>query len=40
MATGQLGAVLRHIRSLAADPKTSELTDGALLRSFPASTWF
>jgi RNA polymerase sigma factor (sigma-70 family) len=34
MATGQLGAVLRHIRSLATDPKTSELTDGALLRAF------
>jgi RNA polymerase sigma-70 factor (ECF subfamily) len=34
MATEQLGAVLRHIRSLAADPKTSDQTDGALLRSF------
>jgi RNA polymerase sigma factor (sigma-70 family) len=34
MATVQLGAVLRHIRDLAADPKRSEQTDGALLRAF------
>lgn len=34
MATAQLGAVLRHIRSLAADHKASEQTDGALLRAF------
>jgi RNA polymerase sigma factor (sigma-70 family) len=34
MATAQLGAVLRHIGSLAADQKTTEQTDGALLRAF------
>jgi RNA polymerase sigma factor (sigma-70 family) len=34
MATAQLGAALRHIRSLAADPTMSEQTDGALLRAF------
>src|SRR5262249_40493064 len=34
MATAQLGAVLGHIRGLAADPKISERTDGALLRTF------
>jgi RNA polymerase sigma factor (sigma-70 family) len=34
MATAQLGAVLRHIRRLAADPNSSGPTDGALLRSF------
>jgi RNA polymerase sigma factor (sigma-70 family) len=34
MATAQLGAVLRHIRGLAADPTRSERSDGALLRSF------
>jgi hypothetical protein len=34
MATAQLGAVVRHIRSLAADPTMSEQTDGALLRAF------
>jgi RNA polymerase sigma factor (sigma-70 family) len=34
MATTQLGAVLRHIRSLAADPKEAEASDGALLRAF------
>jgi RNA polymerase sigma factor (sigma-70 family) len=36
MATAQLGAVLRHIRDLAALPKRSEQTDGALLRAFLA----
>jgi RNA polymerase sigma factor (sigma-70 family) len=34
MATAQLGAVLRHIRGLAADPKVGEPSDGALLRAF------
>ena len=34
MATAQLGAGLRHIRNLAADPKMSEQTDGTLLRAF------
>jgi RNA polymerase sigma factor (sigma-70 family) len=34
MATAQLGAVLRHIRSLADDPNSDEQTDGALLRAF------
>jgi RNA polymerase sigma factor (sigma-70 family) len=34
MAAAQLGAVLQHIRTLAADPKVSEQTDGALLRAF------
>jgi RNA polymerase sigma factor (sigma-70 family) len=34
MATAQLGTVVRHIRNLAADPKMSEQTDGALLRAF------
>ncbi len=34
MATAQLGAVLRHIRGLGADPKINERTDGALLRTF------
>jgi hypothetical protein len=34
MATAHLGAVLRHIRDLAALPKGSEQTDGALLRAF------
>jgi RNA polymerase sigma factor (sigma-70 family) len=34
MATAQLGAVLRHIRDLAADPKATEQSDGALLRVF------
>jgi hypothetical protein len=37
MATAQLGAVVRHIRDLAADPKRSEQTDGALLRAFLAA---
>jgi RNA polymerase sigma factor (sigma-70 family) len=34
MAAAQLGAVLQHIRTLAADPKAREQTDGALLRAF------
>jgi|GEM_PF-6661009 len=34
MATALVGTVLRHIRSLAADCKISEQTDGALLRAF------
>jgi RNA polymerase sigma factor (sigma-70 family) len=34
MAASQLGAALRHIRSMAADPKISEQTDGALLGAF------
>jgi RNA polymerase sigma factor (sigma-70 family) len=34
MAAAQLGAVVRHIRNLAADQKESEQTDGALLRAF------
>lgn len=34
MATAQLGAVLRHIRDLAADQTMSEQSDGALLRAF------
>src|SRR5262245_38561451 len=34
MATAQLGAVLRHIRDLAADPAGGEQTDGAWLRAF------
>jgi RNA polymerase sigma factor (sigma-70 family) len=34
MATAKLGAVLRHIGSLAADQKTTDQTDGALLRAF------
>lgn len=34
MATAQLGAVLRYIGNLAADPKIGEQTDGALLRAF------
>jgi RNA polymerase sigma factor (sigma-70 family) len=34
MATAKLGAVLRHIRGLAADPTISDRTDGDLLRTF------
>jgi DNA-directed RNA polymerase specialized sigma24 family protein len=34
MATAQLGAVVRHIRKLAAIEKNSGETDGALLRAF------
>jgi RNA polymerase sigma factor (sigma-70 family) len=34
MATAQLGTVVRHLRNLAADPKRTEQTDGALLRAF------
>ncbi len=36
MPTAQLGAVLRHIRNLAADSKGKLQTDGELLRSFLA----
>jgi RNA polymerase sigma factor (sigma-70 family) len=34
MAAAQLGAVLRHIRGLTADPHSGEPNDGALLRAF------
>jgi len=34
MATAQLGAVLRHLRRLAADPKAGEPSDGSLLQAF------
>jgi hypothetical protein len=34
MATAQLGAILRHIRNLAADQLMSEQTDDALRRAF------
>jgi RNA polymerase sigma factor (sigma-70 family) len=34
MAAAQLGAVLRHIRGLTADPSRDEQNDGALLRAF------
>jgi RNA polymerase sigma factor (sigma-70 family) len=37
MATAQLGAVFRHIRSLSAAPEWSEQTDGALLHGFLSS---
>ncbi len=34
MAAAQLGLCIRHLRTLAADSKTSEQTDGDLLRAF------
>jgi RNA polymerase sigma factor (sigma-70 family) len=34
MATGQVGTLLRYIRNLSVNQKTSEQTDGALLRAF------
>src|SRR5262249_13054188 len=34
MAAAELGAVLRHIRGLTADPNRDEQNDGALLRAF------